>query len=166
MFAHFGSMPAGSILQWAVFATFSIHSKTGPCSSFACIVSMVSCHYCIFRVFIICKYSLLVSYSQTKAWRTDCLALNWQKLSGSLSKLVISVRQDSRFLLSLFFYWHCSHASKKANENPFNIKQNDGWTHQYFCNGQPNVPNDRARFKGIKRRIILKGQKIIRETGT
>lgn len=36
--------------------------------------------------------------------------------------------------------------------------------HQYFCNGQPNVPNDRARFKDIKRRIILKGQKIISET--
>lgn len=34
--------------------------------------------------------------------------------------------------------------------------------HQYFCNGQPNVPNDRARFKDIKRQTILKGQKIIR----
>ena len=25
-------------------------------------------------------------------------------------------------------------ASKKANENPFNIKQNHGRTHQYSCN--------------------------------
>ena len=31
--------------------------------------------------------------------------------------------------------------------------------HQYSCNGLPKEPNDRAQFKGIKRQIILKGQK-------